>query len=44
MPELTPVRDAAGEVVDARVTTPSDFTLQMLRFSGKLALEPTDAR
>jgi dipeptidyl-peptidase-3 len=44
MPELTPVRDAAGDVVDARVTTPSDFTLQMLRFSGKLALEPANAR
>jgi hypothetical protein len=44
MPELTPVRDAAGEVVDARVTTPSDFALQMLRFSGKLALEPANAR
>ncbi len=39
MPDLVPVRDATGEVVDARVAYESDFTTQMLRYSGKLPLE-----
>jgi dipeptidyl-peptidase-3 len=44
MPEITPVRDDSGEVIDARIATPSDFALQMLRFSGKMPLEPAAAR
>jgi dipeptidyl-peptidase III len=39
MPDLVPVRDAAGEVVDARVGYNSDLTSQMLKYSGKLPLE-----
>jgi dipeptidyl-peptidase-3 len=39
MPEIVPVRDASGEVVDARLEAGGDFTLQMLRFSGKLPRE-----
>ena len=39
MPEIVPVRDAAGEVVDARIAYPTDLTLQMLRWSGKLPFE-----
>jgi dipeptidyl-peptidase III len=39
MPDLVPVRDAAGEVVDVRVAYDSDLTLQMLKYSGKLPLE-----
>ncbi len=40
MPEVVPVRDGAGNVVDARLAYGQDFALQMLRFSGKLPLEP----
>jgi dipeptidyl-peptidase-3 len=40
MPDLVPVRDASGRVLDARVDYTSDLTLQMLRYSGKLPLEP----
>ncbi|HKQ97044.1 MAG TPA: hypothetical protein VJV75_04140, partial [Candidatus Polarisedimenticolia bacterium] len=40
MPDLIPVRDAAGNVVDARVVPATDFTVQMLRWSGKLPFEP----
>ncbi len=39
MPDLLPVRNAAGDVIDARVAPASDFTLQMLRYSGKLPFE-----
>ncbi len=39
MPDIVPVRDAAGEVVDARVEYTSDLTTQMLKYSGKLPLE-----
>ncbi|HEU4400821.1 MAG TPA: peptidase M49 [Candidatus Polarisedimenticolia bacterium] len=39
MPDLVPVRDADGEVIDARVEYTSDLTLQMLKYSGKLPLE-----
>ncbi len=35
-PELVAVRDAAGRVVDARITYPCDLETQMLRFSGRL--------
>jgi dipeptidyl-peptidase-3 len=41
MPDLVPVRDAAGEVVDARIEHTSDLTMQMLRYSGKFPLEPS---
>lgn len=44
MPEIVPVRDASGNVIDARLTPPDDFTLQMLRFSGKLPREAPSAR
>jgi dipeptidyl-peptidase-3 len=40
MPDILPVRDASGEVVDARVADDSDFATQMLRYSGKLPFEP----
>jgi dipeptidyl-peptidase-3 len=39
MPDLVPVRDAAGEVVDVRLAHTSDLTLQMLQYSGRLPLE-----
>jgi len=35
-PELVPLRDAAGVVVDAKITYPCDLETQMLRFSGRL--------
>jgi dipeptidyl-peptidase-3 len=44
MPEIVPVRDAGGEVVDARIAYPADLTLQMLRWSGKLPLEGASGR
>jgi dipeptidyl-peptidase-3 len=44
MPEIVPVRDAAGDVVDARLEKAGDFTLQMLRFSGKLPRETEGSR
>ena len=44
MPEIVPVRDASGEVVDARLEAGGDFTLQMLRFSGKLPREGDGTR
>ncbi|MBI4168685.1 MAG: peptidase M49 [Acidobacteria bacterium] len=40
MPDVVPVRDAAGEVIDARIEYASDLTMQMLRYSGKFPLEP----
>lgn len=40
MPDLVPVRDASGTVVDVRVAYEDDLTLQMLRYSGKHPLEP----
>ncbi len=39
MPNLVPVRDGDGNVVDARVAYTSDLTTQMLKYSGKLPLE-----
>ena len=39
MPEIVPIRDDKGDVVDARLEPGGDFTLQMLRFSGKLQRE-----
>ena len=39
MPDLIPVRDAQGDVIDAQVAPAADFTLQMLRYSGKLPFE-----
>jgi len=39
MPDIVPVRDAQGEVADARLAYTSDLTLQMLKYSGKLPLE-----
>ncbi len=39
MPDLKPVRDAADVVVDVRVEYGSDFTTQMLQYSGKQPLE-----
>jgi dipeptidyl-peptidase-3 len=44
MPDLQPVRDASGEVVDAKVETATDFALQMLRYSGKMPLEAPSGR
>ena len=43
MPDLIPIRDATGEVVDARVDYASDLTTQMLKYSGKLPLEEAPA-
>jgi len=39
MPDIVPIRDAAGDVQDARVAYTSDFATQMLKYSGKLPLE-----
>ncbi len=39
MPDVVPIRDASGNVRDARVEYTSDFTTQMLKYSGKLPLE-----
>jgi hypothetical protein len=39
MADVIPVRDGAGAVVDARIGPIADFTLQMLRYSGKLPFE-----
>lgn len=39
MPDVVPVRDAAGDVRDVRVEYTSDFATQMLKYSGKLPLE-----
>ena len=39
MPDVVPLRDAWGDVVDARLEYTSDFATQMLRYSGKLPLE-----
>jgi dipeptidyl-peptidase-3 len=33
MPELTPVRDAGGEIVDVEISYPRDFAAQMLGWS-----------
>jgi dipeptidyl-peptidase-3 len=33
MPSLTPVRDAAGDVVDVQISYPCDFEAQMLEYS-----------
>lgn len=35
-PELVPIRDDSGAVIDARITYPCDLETQMLRFSGRL--------
>src|SRR5207245_990365 len=43
MPDVVPLRDEAGEVVDARVAYSSDLTVQMLKYSGKLPLEEVPA-
>ena len=34
MPELVPVKDAGGKIVDIAVTYPLDLKKQMLKFSG----------
>jgi dipeptidyl-peptidase III len=39
-PELEPVRDAGGAVVDVRITYPCDFTAQMLRYADRYATLP----
>jgi dipeptidyl-peptidase-3 len=39
MPDLKPVRDDADIVVDVRIGYESDFTTQMLQYSGKMPLE-----
>jgi dipeptidyl-peptidase III len=39
-PELEPVRDAAGAVIDVRITYPCDFTAQMLRYADRYATLP----
>jgi dipeptidyl-peptidase-3 len=44
MPEIVPTRDASGDVVDAHLEKAGDFTLQMLRFSGKLPRETEGPR
>jgi dipeptidyl-peptidase-3 len=39
MPDLRPLRDADDVVVDVRVEYESDFTTQMLQYSGKMSLQ-----
>lgn len=36
MPTLTPIRNRAGEIIDAKVTYGEDFMTQMLKYSGKI--------
>jgi dipeptidyl-peptidase-3 len=36
-PELEPVRDAGGAIVDVRIVHPCDFTAQMLRYAERYA-------
>ncbi len=43
MPDVVPVRDVLGDVSDARLEYTSDFTTQMLKYSGKLPLEGTSS-
>jgi dipeptidyl-peptidase-3 len=38
-PRLTPVTDAAGHIIDVRISYPQDFEKQMLEYSGTLAPE-----
>lgn len=44
MPDIVPIRDADGEVIDARIDYTSDFTTQMLRYSRKRPLEADSSR
>jgi len=44
MPDIVPIRDDAGEVVDARLDYTTDFTEQMLRYSRKRPLEADSSR
>lgn len=39
-PTVSPVRDASGEVVDATIAYPCDFTAQMLDYSTRYTLRP----
>jgi dipeptidyl-peptidase-3 len=39
-PELEAVRDAAGAIVDVRITYPCDFTAQMLRYADRYSTLP----
>ena len=39
MPDIVPLRDPDGVVVDARIEYAGDFTTQMLRYSRKIPLE-----
>ncbi len=36
MPELIPVKDDQGNIIDVEISCPSDFSKQMLRYSGKI--------
>jgi dipeptidyl-peptidase-3 len=36
-PELEPIRDAAGAIVDVRIAYPCDLTAQMLRYADRYA-------
>lgn len=40
MPALEPVCDDRGEVMDARISYPRDFTAQMLDYSARYCLRP----
>ena len=40
MPDVVPVRDVLGDVSDVRLAYESDFTTQMLKYSGRLPMEP----
>jgi dipeptidyl-peptidase-3 len=44
MPDIVPIRDAEGVVVDARIDYTTDFTTQMLRYSRKRPLEADISR
>ncbi len=44
MPDIVPIRNSDGEVVDARVDYADDFTTQMLRYSRKRPLEADPSR
>jgi dipeptidyl-peptidase-3 len=44
MPDIVPIRNSDGEVVDARVDYAGDFTTQMLRYSRTRPLEADTSR
>jgi dipeptidyl-peptidase-3 len=40
MPDLRPIRDGDGTVIDVEISYPCDFTVQMMRYSSEYCLRP----